>query len=671
VTAVGRNVKHLRVGDAVMAVGPGLFASHTTMPAALVLRKPARVRDAEAATIPIAFLTAWYALHHLGRMKKGDRVLIQAATGGVGLAAVQLARLAGAEIFGTAGNPEKRDFLRAQGVHHVMDSRSLAFADEVRAITGGRGVDLVLNSLAGDAIAAGISTLATGGRFLEIGKRDIYQNSKIGLRPLRNNASFFVIDLAQIMRDDPPLIAEMLRRLTPMFASGKLHPLPFRQFRASQVVSAFRHMSQARHIGKIVLSMENDPIAPLPPNTVKPVQFRADASYLITGGLGGFGLAVAEWMLRNGAGNVVLASRSGAATEEARRAVASLKKLGGVLVVKADVSSERDVARIFKTVAQKLPPLRGIMHAAMVLDDGPLALQTVERFGRVMAPKVSGAWNLHTCSRGLPLDFFVFFSSIATIAGSPGQGAYVAANCFLESLAQHRRANGLPGLAINWGVISEVGFVARNAKVGELLSGTGLTGIAPAQALGILGKLMQGDGVQFGVARMDWQRLADCFPNIGTSQRYSEVVQARSADQPEDGKTFREEILSLPAAGRLVVVTAQLKEQIAKVLRTSAPKLDTERPLNELGLDSLMGVELLNRIETSLGVSLPPGNLAAGIPSRKWPRKFCRRLPAQRPHRLRKQRILRSRAHRPRASCRCAPAAPRLRFSASILRAAS
>jgi acyl transferase domain-containing protein/thioesterase domain-containing protein/acyl carrier protein len=612
VTAVGRNVKHLRVGDAVMAVGPGCFASHFTMPAALVLRKPARICFGEAATIPIAFLTAWYALHHLGRIRKGDRVLIQAATGGVGLAAVQLARLAGAEIFGTAGSPEKRDFLRAQGVHHVMDSRSLAFADEVREITGGNGVDLVLNSLAGEAIAAGISTLATGGRFLEIGKRDIYQNSKIGLRPLRNNISFFVIDLAQLMREDPPLVASMLRRLMPMFASGKLHPLPFRVFRASQVVSAFRHMSQARHIGKIVLSMENDHVAPVPRSAVKPMRFRTDASYLITGGLGGFGLAVAEWMLRNGAGHIALASRSGAATDDARRAVASLKKLGGVLVVKADVSSERDVERIFRTIARKLPPLRGILHAAMVLDDGVLAQQTAARFSRVMAPKVSGAWNLHVCSKGLPLDFFVLFSSIATIAGSPGQGGYVAANSFLESLAQHRRAIGLPGLAINWGVISEVGFVARNAKLGDLLEGSGLGGITPAQAVGVLGRLLQGDGAQFGVGRVDWQRLADCFPIIGTSPRYSEVVHARNSDQPKDGQSFREEILSSPATGRLAAVTAQLKEQIAKVLRTSPSKLDTERPLNEHGLDSLMGVELLNRIETSLGVSLPPGNLAAG-----------------------------------------------------------
>jgi acyl carrier protein len=397
-----------------------------------------------------------------------------------------------------------------------------------------------------------------------------------------------------------------------MFASRKLRPLPFRVFPASQAVSAFRHMSQARHIGKIVLSMENDHVAPVPAPTRKPIRFRADASYLIIGGLGGFGLAVAEWMLRNGAGHVVLASRSGVASDDARQAVASLRKLGGVLVVKADVSRERDVARMLRAIARKLPPLRGLIHAAMVLDDGVLAQQTAARFSRVMAPKVSGAWNLHVCSRGLPLDFFVLFSSIATIAGGPGQGSYVTANCFLESLAHHRRAIGLPGLAINWGAISDVGFFARNREMGELLERTGIGSSTPAQAVEILGRLMQCDGAQFGVGRVDWQRLAERFPAIGIFPRFSEVVEARNSGQPLDGRSFREQVLSLAASGRLAAVTARLTEQIAKVLRTSPAKLDAGRPLNELGLDSLMGLELSNRIETSLGVSLPHGDLAAG-----------------------------------------------------------
>lgn len=612
IVAVGRDVKNFRVGDAVLAIIPGAFSSHVTLPARLVVRKPRNISFGEAATIPIAFLTAWHAFHQLGQMRKGERVLIQAATGGVGLAALQLAQFAGAEIFATAGSAEKRDFLRALGIQHVMDSRSLTFADEVRAITGGKGVDLVLNSLAGEAISAGLSILATGGRFLEIGKRDIYQNSRIGLRPLRNNASLFIIDLAQLIRDDPTIVSTMLKEIMPLFASGKLRPLPHRLFDVAQVTGAFRYMSQAKHIGKIVLAMENDAVATVAARDRKPLRFAAEATYLITGGLGGFGLAVAEWLLKNGAGHVVVTGRNGATTATAKRRIAELRKLGNVKVIKADVSRAGEVARVFSTIARKLPPLRGILHAAMVLDDGVLAQQTARRFRRVMAPKVTGAWNLHLQSQDLPLDFFVLFSSIASISGSPGQGGYVAANTFLESLAHHRRALGLPGLAINWGAISDVGFVARNAKVKDHLDRSGLFGIPPGRALDVLGRLLEGDGAQFAIGQVDWRKLADAFPIVGKSPRYSEVVEARQSDQSADRLSFRDEISSLPAAHRLAAVTARLTEQIAKVLRTSAAKLDGQRALSELGLDSLMGVELLNRIETSLGVSLPPGHLAAG-----------------------------------------------------------
>ena len=612
ITAVGRSVKRLRVGDPVMAVGPGCLSSRLTMPSALVLRKPRGMRFGDAATIPIAFLTAWYALHHLGKMRKGDRVLVQAATGGVGLAAVQLARLAGAEVFATAGSQEKRELLRALGVAHVMDSRSLAFADEVLALTGGRGVDLVLNSLAGDAIPAGVSALATGGRFLEIGKRDVYQNARLGLRAFRNNISFFVIDLAQIMRDDPPAVASMLERLMPMFADGRLHPLPYRSFRASHAVQALRHMSQARHVGKIVLEMDDPSVVPVPSGRLEPARFRPDGSYMITGGLGGFGLAVAEWMLKRGAGRVVLVSRRGVLGGDARRAVARLRRLGSVLVVKADVADERDVARVFRTIAKTPPPLRGIVHAAMVLDDGSLSQQTAARFDRVMAPKVRGAWNLHVHSRALSLDAFVLFSSVASVAGSPGQAAYVAANAFLESLAHHRRASGLPGLAVNWGVIGEVGFVARNEKLGALLEGTGLGSMKPAEALDVLGAALNSTATQIGVGRIDWQRLAECLPLVGSSPRYQDIVPARDEVVLENAKTFEQRILALPHDARLAVVTEQLQAQVAKVLRTSAAKLDPHRALDELGLDSLMGVELLVRIETALGVSLSAAHLGGG-----------------------------------------------------------
>jgi NAD(P)-dependent dehydrogenase (short-subunit alcohol dehydrogenase family) len=294
-------------------------------------------------------MTAWYALHHLGKIQRGEKILIHAAAGGVGLAAVQIARLAGAEIFATAGNDEKRNYLRKVGIRHVMDSRSTAFAAEIRRLTKGEGVDLVLNSLAGDAIAKGLAVLAPGGRFLEIGKRDIYANTAIGLRPFRNNHSMFVIDMGQVMVAQSATVQSLLQTIMKLMRGKELHPPPHRSWPVSQASNAFHQMLEAKHIGKIVLTMQGENITPKRMLRKKRLTFSAKASYLITGGLGGFGLVVAKWLIESGARHLVLSGRNGAGTPETKRAVADLKRLGAqVVVVKADVTDESDVARIFK-----------------------------------------------------------------------------------------------------------------------------------------------------------------------------------------------------------------------------------------------------------------------------------------------------------------------------------
>lgn len=612
IVAIGPGVERWAVGDDVLMIGSGCFGSHITVPEARLARMPERLGFDEAAAIPVAFLTAWYALHHLARIRAGDRVLIHAATGGVGLAAVQIAQLAGAEVLATAGSPWKREFLRALGVKDVMDSRSLAFADEVREITGGRGVDIVLNSLAGEAIAKGVGCLAPGGRFLEIGKRDVYQNARLGLRPFRHNVSFFVIDLARLIRDDPPLIAGLLDQILSLFGNGDLHPLPVRTFDASLAGQAFRHMSQARHIGKIVLSMEPRGITMRAGEDARPARFRADATYVITGGLGGFGLALAEWMFKGGARHLVLAGRSGASTEAAARTVEALRERGcDVLVAQSDVTNAEDMASLFAKIAQDMPRVRGIIHAAMVMDDCTIARQTSSRFGRVMAPKTAGAWNLHVVSRDLPLDFFVLFSSFSSMAGNPGQCSYAAANCFLDALAHHRRARGLPALVVNWGPLGDVGYIARHADLEAALRAQGLSSLAPDDALDTLGRLVNAGAAQVGVVKIDWQRIAGTMRSVLNLPRYEEVRSGTTGEVAADGKTIIESILDLPEAKRHPALADALKEQVAKVLRIPAARLDMQRPLNTLGFDSLMSVELANRIEGHFGIVLPPGKLTA------------------------------------------------------------
>lgn len=611
VVSVGKKVSGIKIGDHVIANGAGCFASHLTIPCEQVVLKPAGFSFEQAATIPVAFMTAWYALHELGRIKRGDRILIHAASGGVGLAAVQIAQLVGANIFATAGSNEKRDHLRNLGIKHIMDSRSTAFANQIRELTHGEGVDLVLNSLAGDAIAKGLSILSPGGRFLEIGKRDVYANTSIGLRPLRNNALMCVIDMGQVMADQPDTVKAVLHTLMRLIRKGKLRPLHHQTLPLSKAADAFRLMAQAKHIGKIVLSKQGDNIIPKPAASKTKLSFSAEGSYLITGGLSGFGLEMAKWLVAQGARNLVLVGRSGAATTEARTSVAKLRRLGAkVRIVRADVSDERQVRNLFKFVRSKIAPLRGIFHAAAVLDDGMISRLTPKRFSRVMDPKVAGAWNLHMASADLALDHFVMFSSIAALIGTPGQANYVAANCFLDALAHFRHKVGLPALSVNWGAISDVGILARNKKTSKQLVAMGVYGIPPAQATEMLGLLLQTNSAQVAFAHIDPQNTIRDSLDRSRSPRFSEILAREEPGELAQREHLRALIRAAPDGEMQGLTESFVKGIAARVLQISTDKLLANRPLSEMGLDSLMAVELLLRLEDEFEVTLPTSTIS-------------------------------------------------------------
>ena len=310
VVAVGAEVSAFKRGDRVMGMGRGCLRAYLDQPAATLAPIADGLSLQDAATIPSAFTTAQYALNHVARLSEGEKILIHVATGGVGLAAIQLAKKIGAEIFATAGSDAKRDHLRELGIKHVMNSRSLDFADQIMAITCGRGVDVILNSLPGDFITKGIEALAPFGHFLEIGKRDVYQGSLIGMKALRKNISFSVIDLAAMGLERPELLQRLTREVLDMFAAGELHPLPATIFPISDVSEAFRYMSQARHIGKVVVDLPPEPVAVLASDDRR-FTLSGDRSYLITGGSRGFGITVGDWLSQRGAGRIVFASRSG------------------------------------------------------------------------------------------------------------------------------------------------------------------------------------------------------------------------------------------------------------------------------------------------------------------------------------------------------------------------
>ncbi|GCE30404.1 polyketide synthase [Dictyobacter alpinus] len=620
ITALGEGVEGFRIGDEVIAVGaPACFSRFVLKPATFVLPKPRQLNFAEAASTPLVFLTAYYSLCHVGRLTRGERILIHAASGGVGLAAVQIAQWIGAEIFATAGSPEKRQFLRELGIQHVLDSRSLSFVDEIFALTAGQGVDVVLNSLAGEALTRSFSLLANHGRFLELGKKDIQLNNQLSLSPFERNLSFSAIDISLLLRERPHIMVPLLHEILHKFENRTFTPLPTSVFPLTETVEAFRFLAQARHIGKIAISFEAVPVEDAVYTALDADLFNAQSSYLITGGLGGLGLTIVQWMVEQGARHFVLVGRS-APSANAATLLAALKAQDvDILVSRTDITQVSQVADMLSQVKASMPPLRGILHAAAILKDGILLQTDVARLQEVLAPKVQGAWNLHQQTIDVPLDFFVLFSSTASLIGLPGQGNYSAANAFLDALAHHRKALGLPALSINWGAWSEVGLAAAQANRGGRLAQRGIKSIPPQQGLETLALLLRSQKEQIGAMPFDIVQWQQFYPSVSNSAMFAGLLErkqvyAGTAEAVQEQKTFTLDLLLAETERkREELLQTYLSKQIARILRIPVAKLDIQRSLHTLGIDSLMAVELKNQIESDIAITVPVVLLLQGI----------------------------------------------------------
>ena len=614
VTGIGDNIDNIEVGDEVIALAPACFSSHVIASKFAVTKKPESWSFEAAATVPTIFFTIYYALNYLARLRHGERILIHGAAGGVGLAAIQYAHHCGAEIFATAGTPEKRNFLELLGVNHVLDSRGLDFADEILEITNNEGVDIILNSLAGEAMSRNFDVLRPFGRFLELGKRDFYENTKMDLKPFRNNITYYGIDADQLLHHEPELSKNLMEEIMELFDAGIFRPLPFSAYNATDIESAFRYMQQSQQIGKVVVSQNSKSLKIKEDYKKSALELDSNGTYLVTGGLSGFGLATAKWLVSNGARHLVLLSRSGIKDSESGSIV---EKLVGnnidVKIVQCDITDAIRIQSVLHEIQETDFPLKGVIHAAMVLDDNFVKNVDYDSMYNVIAPKVQGAWNLHRLTREYQLDLFILYSSVTTCIGNPGQANYVSANAFLESLAKFRKKSGLAATVISWDAITDTGYLARNEKLaGRLTKRLGLSGITTEQAFEAMETLILSEKTEMIVFNANWSALKRALP-ILNSNIYKNIMHGQAIHDNLDGDNLIELLARLQDSEKQPVVVNFLIAEIARILQMPEEKIAHNCTIQDLGIDSLMAMELASTIEMKLGIDLPVMTLADNV----------------------------------------------------------
>lgn len=598
VRKVGPGVTAFQPGDAVVAGAYNALSTHVVAHQGWVWKKPKQLSFEQAAAIPTVFMTAWHALAVLAKVKAGDKVLIHAAAGGVGQAALQVALNLGAEVYATA-SPGKWAYLLGKGVKAVFNSRVADFADGLLAVTGGHGVDVVLNSFNGDFIPESLKALHPDGRFIEIGKIGVWSAAQMA--EARSDVDYHLFDVAEATRTSGFIVyLEAFGEVMQRYERGELQALPVQVFGLDHLTDAFRHLQSGRNVGKVVVSM------PLP--VAENIAIAGDRSYLITGGLGSLGLRLADWLIERGARDIVLTSRRAPADAVAARIEAMRARGANVDVACYDVADPQQARALMAHVKELHAPLAGVVHAAGVLDDGMILQQNWDRFQHVYAPKF-GAWTLHEETRDLALDFFCSFSSLASLLGSPSQSNYAAANAYLDGLTQLRRSQGLPAIAFNWGPWADGGMAANSTVENRFASGSGIGYLSSERGLLAFERWLPRQG-QFGVMVMDWVKVAQ---SMGANQLPALLSDVASKVESRDNaallqiaEQFRAALFGCDPSERQGLMIDFICERIASLLGyDSGHVIDPRQPLQQLGLDSLMAVELRNVVNTMIGRSLP------------------------------------------------------------------
>ena len=592
VLEVAPDVEGLAVGDRVMGLLPGAFGPIAVADRRVLERIPESWSFAQAASAPMVFLTAYYGLVDLAGLGRGERVLIHAGTGGVGMAAVQLAQHLGAEVFATA-SPGKWEVLRSLGLDeaHIASSRTLEFKHRFLDATDGEGMDVVLNSLAREFVDASLELLSRGGRFIEMGKTDIRDPREVG-----ESHAGVVYRAFDLIEAGPQRIQEMLIDISGLFERGALRQLPVKAWDIRRAPDAFRYVSQARHVGKNVLVL---PTAIDPRGTV-----------LITGGTGRLGSLLARHLVEaHGLSSLVLASRSGPEAESARELQSELEGLGAKVTIAAcDVSDREELQALFDRVPEE-HPLTAVVHAAGALDDSVISSLTPERLDRTMVPKVDGAWHLHELTRHLDLQAFVLFSSAAGVLGSAGQGNYAAANAFLDSLAAYRRTQGLAATSLAWGLWADPSGMTGHLQDTDLARMTrmGIGPLSTREGLELFDAAHAASHALTIPLRLD-NRALRALAGAGALPTLLQGLIRTPARRTRQGaaESLAQTLAGVPESEREQVVCELVRAEVAAVLGyTSAEAIEPDRAFKDLGVDSLAAIEVRNRLARTTGLSLP------------------------------------------------------------------